>query len=382
MGGVLTMKKWSSILVFLMVIASFNTVSSAEEQQNALQEAEVTARVATYNIQAGSGVDGDYDIKRTASTIRDMDADVIGLQEIDVYWGERSNFENTIEQLADELDMEYFFAPIYDFDPEVIGEERRKYGVGILSKYPILKTENHEITRLSTQDPDADPEPMPGFLETQVDIEGAHVSFYVTHLDYRSDPSIREMQVAEMLEIMDESNYNILVGDLNAPPAADELNPLFNRFEDTWNAAENGDGYTFPADHPIKRIDYVLTSPRMAADDAQVHPTLASDHLPVMTDVTFVTGNHSYSVEGMKFLVDTYFEKGEIIKDSTAHKLNLHLKAIQHYEKQSMSHKLIKHLKTFKVLLDIQKEEGLLTENAYSTLSADANYLIDKWEEE
>ncbi len=54
--------------------------------------ARVPLRVATYNIHAGAGQDNVFDLDRTAAAIRDLDADVIGLQEVDVHWGARSDF--------------------------------------------------------------------------------------------------------------------------------------------------------------------------------------------------------------------------------------------------------------------------------------------------
>ncbi|MFD2081642.1 hypothetical protein SAMN05421678_12849 [Actinopolymorpha cephalotaxi] len=50
----------------------------------------VQLRVATYNIHAGLGQDNVFDLDRTAATIRALDADLIGLQEVDVHWGARS----------------------------------------------------------------------------------------------------------------------------------------------------------------------------------------------------------------------------------------------------------------------------------------------------
>lgn len=43
--------------------------------------------VATYNIHAGAGEDGTYDLARTADAVRALHADVIGLEEVDVHWG-------------------------------------------------------------------------------------------------------------------------------------------------------------------------------------------------------------------------------------------------------------------------------------------------------
>jgi len=71
-----------------------------------------------------------------------------------------------------DLNMHYAFAPIYDFEPTADGAPRRQYGVGVLSKYPILQTTNHSITRLSTQDPNPVPSLSPGFLEVLLNIKG------------------------------------------------------------------------------------------------------------------------------------------------------------------------------------------------------------------
>ncbi|MGB9375963.1 MAG: hypothetical protein WCB04_00425, partial [Mycobacteriales bacterium] len=47
----------------------------------------VPLRVASYNIHAGIGSDGAFDLDRTAEAIRALDADVVGLEEVDVNWG-------------------------------------------------------------------------------------------------------------------------------------------------------------------------------------------------------------------------------------------------------------------------------------------------------
>ncbi|MGW4027524.1 endonuclease/exonuclease/phosphatase family protein, partial [Streptomyces sp. NPDC005009] len=111
----------------------------------------VPLRVATYNIHAGAGQDQVFDLDRTAAALRDLRADVIGLQEVDVHWGARSDFADEARALAEKLDMWVFFAPIYDLDPADRDGERRQFGVAVLSRHPVLAAENHEITRLSTQ---------------------------------------------------------------------------------------------------------------------------------------------------------------------------------------------------------------------------------------
>ncbi|MEH7353288.1 endonuclease/exonuclease/phosphatase family protein [Neobacillus drentensis] len=282
-------KLWFSLL--LLISFTFLIGSNSYAMGEFTQGRQVNVKIMTYNIQAGAGSDGKYDIKRTAETIRQSGADIIALQEVDVHWGARSLFENDIEILANELDMYYFFTPIYSLDPLTPGDPRREFGVAILSKYPILEANNREITRLSTQEANPVPKPAPGFLEALINVKGAKVWFYVTHLDYRADPTVRKMQVADMLNITGQHEYSILAGDMNAGPNAPELQPLFEKYNDAWALTNVGPGLTYPANNPSKRIDYILLSPQMEARTSEVIETLASDHRPVIAEITLKRGN-------------------------------------------------------------------------------------------
>ncbi|MEF9901737.1 endonuclease/exonuclease/phosphatase family protein [Streptomyces sp. P9-A2] len=242
----------------------------------------VPLRVATYNIHAGAGEDGVFDLDRTARALRDLGADVVGLQEVDVHWGDRSEFVDEARALAGKLDMRVFFAPIYDLAPAAEDAERRQYGVAVLSRYPVIEAENHEITRLSTQAPGPVPAPMPGFAEVTVDVKGVHVHVYSTHLDHRADPSVRAAQVADMLDVLAaDRGPKILIGDFNAEATAPELAPLWQRLRD----ADPDGGGTYPAVAPIKRIDLVAASFDITVAGAEAVAAEASDHRPVVTDL-------------------------------------------------------------------------------------------------
>jgi endonuclease/exonuclease/phosphatase family metal-dependent hydrolase len=263
----------------------------------------VLARVATYNIHAGAGSDNVYDLDRTAAAIRALDADVVGLQEADVHWGARSGWEDTVSELGRRLGMDTAFAPIYDFAPLGDGQPRRQYGVALLSRHPIVAVENHDLTRLSTQDADPVPAPAPGFLEATVQVRGARTHVYVTHLDYRGDPTVRRMQVADTLRILGEDPQGanqLLLGDFNAPPKAPELQPLWGALRDAWATAPErtgAPGLTYPALSPTKRIDYVTTSPAVAVVDAHTQDDPAhlpaSDHRAVVATVLLNQGSES-----------------------------------------------------------------------------------------
>jgi endonuclease/exonuclease/phosphatase family metal-dependent hydrolase len=256
----------------------------------AAADQEIPLRAATYNIHAGAGEDNVFDLARTAQALRSLHADVIGLQEVDVHWGARSNFVDEARELAEKLDMRVFFAPIYDFDPATPGADRRQYGVAVLSRYPIIHAENREITRLSTQTANPVPAPAPGFADVTVNVRGAHVHVYSTHLDYRSDPSVRRAQVTDMLNILAaDSGPKILVGDFNAEPQAAELSALWqNGIRD---AAPNG-AKTYPAAKPVKRIDLVTVSPDVTMLGAHDVAATASDHRPVVADLLVQRRQH------------------------------------------------------------------------------------------
>jgi endonuclease/exonuclease/phosphatase family metal-dependent hydrolase len=237
-------------------------------------------RVMSYNIQAGGG-----DLSRIADVIRSEAPDVVALQEVDVHWSARSGFADQANELAGALGMEARFGAIYRLPSDSAATPPRQYGLAFLTRRPIRGFRNHSIPRLSTVEPETDPLPRPGFLELIIDVQGADVRVFNTHLDYRADPRVRRMQVSAMLDIIGEhATPTILTGDLNAPPDADELQPLFTRFRDAWTAVDDA-GPTYPAHAPLRRIDYVLVSDEFRVRDARVIPSVASDHRPVVADL-------------------------------------------------------------------------------------------------
>ena len=242
-----------------------------------------TLRVMTYNIHAGHG-----DIDRTAATIRALSPDIVGLEEVDVHWAERSGFVDQAGRLSQSLGMPVRFAHIYELPGASVDAPKREFGVALLSRYPIVTWENDTITRLSTQAENPVPLRMPGLLAATIDVHGTPVRVFVTHLDYRKDPSVRRTQVTEMLaRIGAVDSPTLLLGDMNASPDAAELQPLFARMHDSWLTTA-GPGFTYPADTPTERIDYVLVSPNGKVDTAFV-PVVpaASDHRPVVVDLSF-----------------------------------------------------------------------------------------------
>lgn len=244
-----------------------------------------TLRVMTYNIQYGhEGLDS------VANVIRTETPDIVGLQEVDVHWNERSSFVDQAALLAKATGMNYRFARIYQLPGSDPSKPPREFGVAMLTRYPILSFTNHVITRLSTQAADPKPEPLPGFLEAVVDVNGTRVRVFDVHLDYRRDPAVRAQQVRDMLAYLGDSPLpTLMFGDLNAHPDAPEIQPLFTKLHDTWSYAEDT-GWTGPASNPTGKIDYVLASDHFRVAKAWVPRVYASDHFPVVVDLMTVPG--------------------------------------------------------------------------------------------
>ncbi len=276
------MGRWT---VFIFVMLSVLLSCSEDEP--------VRLRVMSYNIAAGYG-----DLARIAEVIAEQNPDLVALQEVDVHWSERSLFEDQASRLAELLQMNHFFGEIYELPSDSPGGsvQPRRYGLAILSRFPFQQTENHHLTRLSTVEEGAVPRPMPGFPEVVVRIDGRPVRFFSTHLDYRSDPAVRRLQVDEMLEIIGTGEPVLLLGDLNARPESPELAPLFDRLRDSWQGREEP-GYTFPSDGADRRIDYILHSDNFEVLDVRVVQTPASDHLPVVADLRFAASGEALSAE-------------------------------------------------------------------------------------
>jgi endonuclease/exonuclease/phosphatase family metal-dependent hydrolase len=231
----------------------------------------------SYNIRSGNGnLDG------IAAAIRASSPDIVALQEVDVHWADRSAFTDEAAALAARLNMGVIFAPIYRLPAAVDTAPPREFGVALLTRFPVVRWSNDSLTRLSTQEENPTPQRMPGLLDATLDVHGVLVRVLDTHLDYRADPSVRAAQVSEMVDYLNKVSMPTLVcGDMNATPAAPELQPLFRRLRDAWSGPV-GAGPTYPAELPTKRIDYVFVTPDFHVLSTTVPVTLASDHRPVV----------------------------------------------------------------------------------------------------
>lgn len=78
----------------------------------------------------------------------------------------------------------------------------------------------------------------------------------------------------------------IVVADLNDTPDGGAYKLLRTSFDDAWiGSRAKGDGFSYPADKPLKRIDHIFYRDHVRAKKAWTVETLASDHVPVVAEL-------------------------------------------------------------------------------------------------
>lgn len=297
-----------SLLLAVTAMIGGAPAANAGPQATAHAQQAVPLTLMTFNIEHGEGHDGNVSLQRDAAVIRAAHPDIVSLQEVGVHWAVRSDFRDQAKVLANLLDMRVFFVPLYsfpaDFDPEgddgmppPPGVDRREFGRAILSKHPIVSAHNRLLTSVVGRGPESEIGTVrknPGLADVVINVRGVKVRVLDLHLQAGHDEQatqVRAQQVREILDLVDEAAPTIMMGDLNGDPDGGpvhrpELSPLFTNFVDAFAVKGEGPGYTFRSWRPDRRIDYILVSPDIDVRSAAVVHTLASDHFPVVADVT------------------------------------------------------------------------------------------------
>lgn len=261
------MRKKNLSLVVLLTLLVVGIIKS--------QTASDTIRVMTYNIHAGVGIDGRFDVERIADIILNNNVDIVGLQEVDKNTNRSGNVD-IAKQVAEITGMEYVFGPNFKFDD---GE----FGNAILSKYPIFESWNLALPRIGNNE-------QRGLLKTKIQIGNKIVSVWNTHLDYKSDNSERILSAKTILDEMRNNSREeiILMGDLNDTPESKVIRLLTVHFSYDTEIGNNTNTFTFPADNPNRKIDYILLRKLIGSSSSkiissEVIESEASDHLPVIS---------------------------------------------------------------------------------------------------
>lgn len=238
----------------------------------------VSIRVMTYNIHVGVGMDKKLDLRRISEVILGDQPDLVALQEVD-RGVRRTHGIDQIVELARLTRMHYAFAPNLDY-------QGGKYGVAVLSRYPILAIDHRRYASRREAE-------RRGFLRVEVMVRGRRLNFVNTHLDYQFADG-RLFETEQLLKALAAIEGPMIVtGDFNDEPTGTSYKLMLSRFADAWSDVREraeGTGLTYPADKPVKRIDYVFVSQNrdILAKRAAVRSTLASDHLPLVVDLELI----------------------------------------------------------------------------------------------
>ncbi|MGY6411534.1 MAG: endonuclease/exonuclease/phosphatase family protein [Alkalilacustris sp.] len=224
-------------------------------------------RVASYNIHRCVGGDRRRDPARVARVIRELDADILGLQEVDWQAASGPGRASQAEFLA-HLDG---YAAVEGAN---LRDHRGHYGNMLLTRLPL-----RGATRLRLRTSRREPR---GAIEAVLDYCGAPLRVLVTHLGLGLRE--RRVQAAQLARRVARGGDGpvLLLGDLNDWIPGDPTIRVLT-------ARATGRPASFPARLPVLPLDRILGwgLDRSLTVRAHTTPTarMASDHLPVVAEL-------------------------------------------------------------------------------------------------
>lgn len=222
-------------------------------------------RVASYNVHAFVGTDGRFAPDRIAAVLRQVDADLVALQEVEdrLYKGMPvSNW------LARELGLVAIPGP-------TLKRGDADYGNLVLSRHDPVAVATHDLSV-------AGREPR-GAIAMDIVIGQHRIRLVATHFGLTNRERRRQLQRLEPVLESEGANLVVLCADLNEwwPWAA------VHRQLGAW-LERLGSPNTFPSRLPLFALDRIYASPGQATTRlstvANSATRRASDHLPVVAD--------------------------------------------------------------------------------------------------
>jgi len=259
----------AGLLCLLILFVSY-APSSAQEHKEP-----VTLKVMTYNILHGATVRGNFDLDTIAAVIRQVDPDLVALQEVDFRTGRVSQMDLALE-MAKRTGLTPFFGRAMDYDGGA-------YGEAILSRFPAESMEVHHLEYSEGHEPRA-------ALRVEIELDNDERFYFIgTHLDHTEDPADRIAQAKDLNHILSELNRPaILAGDLNAIPGSRPIEILLGK----WNMTADSEAKpTFPSEAPERKLDYIMYHPESrwkVIDKEVIEEKVASDHRPYVVTVKLI----------------------------------------------------------------------------------------------
>jgi len=238
-----------------------------------------TIQVLVFNIHAGKDAGGRDNLADVARLVHTTEPDVVLLQEID-RGTNRSGKVDQLQALIDATEYGGVFSRSLDYDGG-------QYGIAALSRRGFVFNDTVPLLVQPVQERSGGShEPRVALLAT-ADTTRGRLQMVNTHLDASAEESYRLQETEGMLNAVRprvSATTPVLVGgDFNSEPASAVVQKLrASGLRDAWTECGQGDGFTYPADQPTKRIDYVFLTGSLRCTAAQVIDTKISDHRPLL----------------------------------------------------------------------------------------------------
>lgn len=249
------------VVIVVMLLAININCKTAQHAKTSRNE-EIT--ILSYNVRNCLGLDNAVNYQRVADIIKKTDADVVALQELDSATS-RSKGVSVLNELARLTGMIPTYRASIDF-------QGGKYGIGILTKEKPLKVESMSLPGKEEQ-------------RSVLLVETKNYALACSHF------SLTEADRLTSVEIVNQftSTYTkpvFMAGDLNDTPASSTI----HRFSKNWQFLNDTTQLTFPANQPIKCIDFIMARKQAGYSFKALNATVgnepvASDHLPVWIKV-------------------------------------------------------------------------------------------------
>jgi endonuclease/exonuclease/phosphatase family metal-dependent hydrolase len=224
--------------------------------------------VASYNVHKCVGLDGRFEPDRVARVIEELNADVIGLQEIDSSHFSCKESEQ-VEYLAGATGYRAIMGP-------TITRQDSHYGNALLTNHRIV-----DIRHIDLSIPRREPRCA---IDVELEINGALVRVIVAHLGLSLLE--RPHQFRHLHSLLDGNSHHIeiLLGDFNEwYPRSRTLKSMHDHF------GRPPAPVTFPSFFPLLALDRIWVKPKKTLMALRAHSTplarVASDHLPIIATI-------------------------------------------------------------------------------------------------